>query len=126
MCLLCFQLEESALYRVAAGGGEPAEITSLDAGSGGHRWPQVLPGGGVIFTERITERLADDWRIAALTTDATQPALVRDTGTSGRYVPTGHLVFARRGSLLAAPLDLDTLTTSALEVSVIDDKAGSA
>jgi serine/threonine-protein kinase len=40
-----------------------------------------------------------------------------------RYVETGHLVFAREGSLLAVPFDLDQLTVSGAPVVVTDEVA---
>ncbi len=38
-----------------------------------------------------------------------------------RYLPTGHVVFTRGGSLLAAPFSLKRLEVSGLAVPVLDD-----
>ena len=40
-------------------------------------------------------------------------------GNQARYVPTGHLVYARRGTLYAAPFDTDRLEVTANPVPVI-------
>ena len=44
-------------------------------------------------------------------TPASTASLV-ENGGDGRYAPSGHLVFARAGALLAAPFDLDRLAVT--------------
>jgi len=41
-------------------------------------------------------------------------------GTHARYVPSGHLVFARDGALVAVSFDIDTLEVTGEEVAIID------
>jgi hypothetical protein len=47
--------------------------------------------------------------------------LLVDGGSSGRYAPSGHLVFARPGALLAAPFDVTQLTLTGPEALILDD-----
>jgi eukaryotic-like serine/threonine-protein kinase len=42
-------------------------------------------------------------------------------GADARYVPTGHIVFARNGTLLAAPFDAAKLRLTGSAVGVVDD-----
>ena len=46
-------------------------------------------------------------------------------GTDARYLPTGHLVYARGGNLLAVPFDRGTLKTTGSAVAVVDGVAQS-
>jgi Tol biopolymer transport system component/DNA-binding winged helix-turn-helix (wHTH) protein len=93
------------LARVSADGGEPV---LLAAPAGGSRevtygWPDVLPdGSGVIYT---AVSLAGS-RIALYDTRAGTSRPLLAPGAFGRYSPTGHLVFERRGRLEAASFSL--------------------
>ena len=48
-----------------------------------------------------------------------QKALI-DGGADARYVPTGHLVFARQRQLMAVPFDAESLEITGPEVPVLD------
>jgi hypothetical protein len=70
-----------------------------------HRFPQVLPGGtAVLYT---TNTVINDNENASIFVQplprGTRKLLVR-RGYYGRYVPSGHLVFIREGTLFAAPM----------------------
>jgi serine/threonine-protein kinase len=104
--------QRSGLLRIDARGGAPEPLTRLDeaAGEASHRWPQVLPGGRhVLLTVALEDASFDEaWlEVASLATGERRRLLAG--GAHGRYVPSGHLVFARAGRLLAAPFDLRTL-----------------
>ena len=105
------------MFRVAAAGGSPEPLTvptAEDAGND-HRWPQVLPGGrGVLFSvgtgpEEAARIVVLDGRSGA------RKDLLRGSA-SARYVPTGHLVYARNGELFALPFDLDRLEIAGAQV----------
>ena len=99
---------------VPAAGGEPAELTRLDAERGeiGHRWPHFLPGGRTLLflvqrAEGGTPR--DESTIEALElATGKRTSLVR-ANSSMAYSPTGHLLFWRDGTLLAQPFDAEEL-----------------
>ncbi len=101
------------LSRVSAGGGVVETLTTLDREQKekSHRFPQVLPGGkAVLFTIGLTDTTSfDDSRIAVLRLDTKRYSVVVQGGTYGRYVASGHLVYARGGALLAAPFDVQRL-----------------
>ena len=57
----------SGLFRVAAAGGEPKPLTTLDEAKKekSHRWPQALPGGkAVLFTSHV--QVAGDFDNASI------------------------------------------------------------
>jgi Tol biopolymer transport system component len=100
------------LFAVSDKGGELRAVTRLDEAKGEftHRWPRILPGGkAAIFTANVGTGSYDDARIClvVLATGATRTLV--EGGTDARYVPTGHLVYVRSGSLFAVPFDLARL-----------------
>jgi serine/threonine-protein kinase len=82
-------------------------LTTPDPTKGeyGHRWPQLLPGGKAVLFSIDTGGSFDEARIAVL---------------NPRYSPTGHIVFARTGALLAVPFDLERLERTGDPVTVIE------
>ena len=111
------------LFRVSASGGTPEEITHLDeeAREGSHRLPHSLPDGkAVLFTVLKTDT---DWNRAHIFVhrlETGERKLLVEGGSDARYVPSGHLVFAREDRLLAVPFDLDRLDVTGPEVPVLE------
>jgi Tol biopolymer transport system component/DNA-binding winged helix-turn-helix (wHTH) protein len=99
------------LYRISSDGGEIERLTELDSSRGerSHHWPEVLPGAeAVIFTVWDGGNINDS-KIVILNLKNNERRLLIDGGVCARYVPTGHLVYARRGQLFAVPFDLSRL-----------------
>lgn len=93
------------LARVSQDGGEPVVLVAPPAGSReiSYGWPDILPdGSGVLFT---AVSLAGA-RVAMLEVSAGTTRPVIEPAAFGRYSPTGHIVFERRGRLEAAPFSL--------------------
>jgi serine/threonine-protein kinase len=102
----------AGLSRVPAAGGAPQPLTTLDQSSGEitHRWPQVLPGGqAVLFTAHNSGSNFDEANLVVQSLDTGQRKIVHRGGYYGRYLPSGHLVYMREGTLFAAPFDLERL-----------------
>ncbi|MCI0491252.1 MAG: winged helix-turn-helix domain-containing protein [Blastocatellia bacterium] len=101
------------LSRVPASGGRPEELTrlDLDRGERSHFWPEILPGGkAVIFTIWRGGDM-DDAEIAVLSLETGERRSLFK-GTCARYLSTGHLVYVRRGRLVAVPFDTEKLETT--------------
>jgi serine/threonine-protein kinase len=106
---------------ISADGGSPEALTTPDKTRQeyDHRLPHYVPGGrGVLFTvpaygHDLTPRLAlldlatRHWRV------------LMEDAADGRYLRTGHLVFLRQGTLMAAPFDLDRRETRGRPVPVV-------
>jgi Tol biopolymer transport system component/tRNA A-37 threonylcarbamoyl transferase component Bud32 len=110
------------LYRVSAEGGSPERLTTPDHKGGelGHWWPEPLPGGQqVVFTAFRTP--VDRSRIGVLDLATREVRWVVDGGFFGRYLPTGHLLFAKGQRLYALPFDGATRTVKGPAVAVVDD-----
>lgn len=70
-----------------------------------HRWPEVLPGGqAVLFT--ILRAGSADYNSAAIAVvrlDTGERRMLIEAGSYPRYMPSGHIIFVRAGTLLAMP-----------------------
>jgi serine/threonine-protein kinase len=109
----------SGLWRVAAVGGEPSQLTTPDTENGevNHQWPDILPGGeAVLFTIRATP--IEDSRIAVLALDTLEQKVVLAGGTFPKYSPTGHLLYIVQGTLWAVGFDTNRLETVGAPVPV--------
>jgi eukaryotic-like serine/threonine-protein kinase len=115
----------SGLMTVSADGGTPQEFTKVDGDKRRltHLHPQFLPGSkAVLFTVQLGDIASfDDAEIDVQMIGESQSHTLIRGGTFGRYVPTGHLIYARNGTLLAAPFDLKRLQVSGPPVMVLED-----
>jgi len=117
------------IWRVSATGGPATQVIAVAAGESAHG-PQLLPGGDwVLFTMLPADEGSwDRARIVVQSLTTGDRETLIDGGRDARYVPTGHLVYALNGALLAVPFDVTArrLLGSAVEVvsSVTDAPAG--
>ena len=83
-----------------------------------HRLPHWLPDGkGVLFTI-FKEWFDQEPRVALLDLKTRKWRVLLEDAADARYVPSGHLIFLRKGTLMAAPFDLQRgeITGPSLEV----------
>jgi serine/threonine-protein kinase len=109
------------LRTVPATGGSPEIMTSVVdiQDEEQHVFPQFLPGGeAVIYT---VSNSPVDARIAVHHLSTGDKRTLIDPGFHGRYVSTGHIVYAWEGELLAVPFDIERLEVTGLPVRVLDD-----
>jgi hypothetical protein len=86
-----------------------------------HRLPHALPGRHVVLFTVHSTLLSERTSIDALDLDTGQRRQLIAEGSDARYSGTGHLLFARRGALLAQRFDPVSLTLSGEPVRVIPD-----
>jgi eukaryotic-like serine/threonine-protein kinase len=108
------------LELVSPDGGTPRALTALDAARGeiAHVQPTVLPGGRVVLFTSVTTKVGEE-RIEAVPTGGGKRRVVVERATSPVWSPTGHLLFARDGTVLAVALDPVTATVRGEAVPVI-------
>jgi serine/threonine protein kinase len=115
----------SGLYRVSAAGGTPTALTTLNPAEKevSHVWPQVLSGGkAVLFTIIPGDIIsADDSLIAVQVIGQKEHRILVRGGSYGRYLASGHLVYERKGTLLAVPFDLRTFQVTGTPAVVLDN-----
>ena len=98
------------LARVSAEGGVPQRLTTAEARrETSHRWPQFLPGGKAIIYTSAMPGSIEASRVCLFRLDTGEQRTLIEGATYGRYIPSGHLVFARAGELLAVRFDLTRL-----------------
>src|SRR5205814_3543526 len=123
--------DRQALWQTSANGGAAKPLTVLDAKTAevSHRLPQLLPGNeAVIFT--VTYSNVPTWDndtdvvVQSLTTGERKKLIIG--AADARYVRTGHLIYVRRGTLMAVPFDLQRLAVNGGAVTVISDLMQSA
>jgi serine/threonine-protein kinase len=106
------------LSRVSAAGAEPESLTTVnfEQGQRNYLYPEILPNGRALL---FTIRMRDGSTRSAVQSLATgeRRVLARAAGRA-RYVPTGHLIYPRGETLVAAPFDLDRLEVTGPEVSI--------
>ena len=102
-------------------GGVAAPVTTAGEGEVGHVLPWPLPGGrAVLYTVRKRVWSWGDEEIAALTLATGARKVVLKDAADARYLPTGHLLFLRRGVLFAVPFDAERLEIRGVEVPILD------
>jgi len=109
----------AGLRHVLAAGGTPETLTIVDAGKEAtHRLPHLLPGGkGLVFTSTLSQ-YGVEARVEWLSLETGKRKVLIEDGADARYVSTGHLIFVRRGKLMAAPFSLDRLEITGPAVTV--------
>ena len=115
----------SGIWRVSAEGGTAEMITTLDreAGESLHAYPQVVQGGdAMLVMVGLIPPDADHGRITIRNSETKDLRIIADDVGRALYVPSGHIVYARAGELLAIPFDLDTFEVSGSEVPVTESR----
>src|SRR5262249_7401358 len=98
-------------------------------GEDSHRWPEFLPGRKAILFTVVTAGHAEnpeDWLIAVHQLDTGERKILVRGGSHGRYVPTGHLVYYRSGTMMAARFDLARLEATGTPTPVLEGVMSSA
>jgi Tol biopolymer transport system component len=96
------------IWKVSVSGGVQEQVTTLEKGEFGHWWPEVLPGGeAVLFT--IWKTSLNDTQVAVFLRETGESRVLVTGASNARYAPTGHLLYAQSGTLVAAPFDLKQL-----------------
>jgi len=111
----------SVLSRVPEAGGNPQPITKFEPGEASHRWVQVLPGSkAVLFSAGIGGSF-NSGKIIAQRLDSGERKLLLTSGSFPRYLPGGHLVFIRDGTLFATRFDAARLEIQGSPAPVLQD-----
>jgi serine/threonine-protein kinase len=117
------------LFRVPAGRAPQVVGQPEQHGERTWRWPQVLPGGeNVLFTGLVAASMAavDSANIEVLSLKSGQVKVVQRGGLFGRYLPSGHLIYIRQGTLYGVPFDLGRLETRGPPAPLVEDVADSS
>jgi serine/threonine-protein kinase len=100
--------------RVPETGGIPQPIRVTNSG-GSFRQPDILPGGKAAI---VSNPLLG--QVGVLSFDSGEFRALVDRAGGGRYASSGHLIFARSGSLLAVPFDSEKLAVTGPESVILE------
>ncbi len=115
-----FGRSSQGIFRHTIGEDGLELLVQSDAGEA-VRDPQLLPGGEwLIYTLGAGDTPWNDARIVAHHL-ASGELRTLSYGTAVRYVPTGHLVFARNNALWGVPFDADRVEVTGDPVLVVED-----
>ena len=110
----------AGIVRVSAAGGTAEVVLSIEEPEAAHR-PQMLPGGEwVLYTLRSDG--PGSWNRADVVAQSltTGERLVLVAGRDGRYVSTGHLVYARDNTIFAVPLETSPPAVTGGPVALVE------
>ena len=112
----------SGLWKVSASGGTPLVVTTLDRSRGevSHRWPQVLPGGKAVLFTVWTGPGSDERHLHLQMLSTGERRVVVQGASTGRYVPSGHILYSRADALMAVPFDLARLQVTGPPAALAD------
>ena len=108
---ILYGLQTSGLHRVPATGGTSQPLTTLDAGRGetGHRYPQLLVGGQILFL--VVGNPETTGIYATTLRNPREKVRLAITRGSGVYA-AGHLLWLRGSTLVAQTFDPERLQLS--------------
>jgi eukaryotic-like serine/threonine-protein kinase len=118
----------AGIFTVSSNGGEPHLAVRIDAGSAASR-PQIVDDRGSILFAMAPSGLNsigrwDAARIILQTPDGTRH-VVLDGGTDPRSLPSGHLLYAVGGTILAIPFDVASARVTGAPFPVLEGVARS-
>ncbi len=106
----------SSLQQVSDAGGARQPLTHVQSDLN-QRWPDWLPGGKAVL---FGGGAIGDPRVAVYSIATGERRNLIPGGTQPRYLPSGHLVYAQDGNLMAAPFDLKRLMVTGAAVPVVE------
>jgi serine/threonine-protein kinase len=104
----------SGLLHVSDGGGASQPLKHVTSQSILQRWPEVLPDGHALLFSNGSPA------VVAHVFETGEERILIQGGDSPHYVPSGHLVYAQGGSLMAVPFDSTRLEVKRVGVPVVD------
>lgn len=114
----------SGVIRTPENGGKNEPVTELDLErqERTHRFARLLPGGEALMFTVASGGIDsyDDARIDAIDLVTKKRKVLVQGGTCARYSPSGHIVYARGGSLYAVGFDHRALEVTGTPVKVVD------
>ena len=111
----------AAVQQVPDAGGPPQPLTRFERADVSHRWPEFLPGGkAVLFGAGNNGVDFTNAQVAVQSVGTGERRNLIQGGSNPRYAPSGHLVYAQGGSLMAVLFNPLRLTATGAAVPVAD------
>jgi serine/threonine protein kinase len=111
----------SPVFRIAASGGTPQQVTTLNGSLNerSHRWPQFLPDNKhfLFFAQRA---VVGTGGIFVGSLDVGAPRLIMENDSNAVYALSGDLLFVRQGILMAQRFDARQLRLDGDAVPLVE------
>jgi serine/threonine-protein kinase len=114
----------SGLVQISGPGADPEILTALNEKENeiAHTFPVILPDQrGVLFTVSRGSYAKTHIEVLEFGRSSSRRRLNLNNVYCVEYASTGHLLFGRGGTLFAAPFDLETLTVTGPEMSILSN-----
>ncbi|HEX5048438.1 MAG TPA: protein kinase [Gammaproteobacteria bacterium] len=105
------------IYRTSAGGGAAPELLTENRGAF-LASPVLLPGRRAVMYGVITQGVE---RVAVFDIATREEKIIVENGQNAFYSDTGHIVFARGTTIMAAPFDVAELAVTGAPVAVLEN-----
>ena len=114
ICFAEYQGETLTYVSATVGIAAPVVVGIERSVAGSYEQPEILPGSKwVLFS-------SSDGDIFVVSLKTGEKRILTKNGYHARYLPTGHLVYAQAGGLVAAPFDLVELEVTGEPVPVLE------
>jgi Tol biopolymer transport system component len=112
----------SGIWKISANGGTPQEFTRVDKARDevSHRWPHVLSDRKTVMFTVWTGPGWDEKHLEVQVGDGGEHRRLVPGASTGRYIPTGHLLYSKADNLIVAPFDLASLTVTGPPVTLVE------
>jgi eukaryotic-like serine/threonine-protein kinase len=110
--------QSQGIMRVSANGGMPELVIKTEDGERIYG-PQLLPGGELVLFS-VTKVAWTEAQVVVQSLRTQERTIVVPGGSEGRYLSTGHLVYALGDALLAVAFDAEQLSVKGGPVSVVE------
>jgi serine/threonine-protein kinase len=111
------------MLRIPAAGGAATKVMEPTGDPLVYNSEQILPGGKAVMLSAYPTNDPEASSIQILTLSDHKTKTITPGASRARYVPSGHLIYAVKGTLFAVPFDLDRLETRGTPTPVLDDLA---
>jgi eukaryotic-like serine/threonine-protein kinase len=119
--MIAFASAVGVLQQVPDAGGALQPLTRFEKEEASHRWPEFLPGGkAVLFAAGTGPLNFTNAQVAVQSVGMGERRNLIQGATQPRYAPSGHLVYAQGGNLMAVPFDPQRLTTTSTAVPMVE------
>ena len=119
---ILFGQSGSGILAVPQNGGQPEVWVKISPDETADS-PQLLPEVNVVLFTVTKASGLDRWDhadIVVYSRDSQQRKVVIRGGSAARYVPTGHILYAVRGALMAVPFDLQRLEVTGNPAPILE------
>jgi Tol biopolymer transport system component/predicted Ser/Thr protein kinase len=118
--MIAFASAIGVVQQVPDAGGSPQPLIRFAKGDASQRWPEFLPGDkAMLFAAGTSPLNFTDAQVAVQSIGTGERRNLIQGGTHPRFAPSGHLVYAQGGTLMAVPFDPQGLKVAGASVPVV-------